>query len=221
MDNNHYRGFIEACMSYGMDKNAADMLYKQAALGPFARGTARRVGRGAAKAVGVAETAGEWAGKARDYASRQARRAVTAVEDAANATGQAVRNAANDVKAGYREAVNEYRAARNLPPLPEPVAPAAAVSRFTFKKFFHPARALGLYIKKHPYASTVASGLLAAYLTNKANNAEDKKSKSKLPTLTPTEKLMYDRANSGMDLPGLGLDPRFFTGSYYDSYLYM
>lgn len=30
MDNNYYRGFIETCASYGMDKSAADMLYKQA-----------------------------------------------------------------------------------------------------------------------------------------------------------------------------------------------
>lgn len=234
--NHYYRGFIDACVSHGMDKRAAELLYKQGqgAGGKVLPGIFRTLGRGSAAtgagAEALAKGTAELASKAYRGASELGHSAVRNTERAINATTDAVRKATTEARNYYREGVNEWRAANGKPPLPPVESPAAAASgaaapgaagKFSFKKMFYPARYLGHFIKKHPYASTIGSGVLMAYLTNKANNAEDNKDKSKVPTLTPSEKMLLDRSNSGMDLPGLGLDPRFFTGSYYDSYLYL
>lgn len=40
----HYRGFIDACASYGIEKSAADRLYKEAGLGQWGTGIKRGLG---------------------------------------------------------------------------------------------------------------------------------------------------------------------------------
>ena len=226
MNSPYYKGFIDTCNACGLDKYAAATLYKYAAPAP-------------AKSVGWLRNLFKWVAKGR-YGAEDA---WVASKDLAVRGGELVRDVAKDTGAAigdvYAEAAratrelnrtvrrsaiegwNDVRAARGLDPLPlvEDAVPAAKKS---VNHFWPLVKGVGSLIRKYPIISTLGASVGTAYLVNKINemNKDDNGSRSKLPALTPSERAMHERRSSGMDLPGLGLDPRFFNGSWYDSYLY-
>jgi hypothetical protein len=216
----YYRGFVEACASRGLEKQAADDLYKQAQAW-------LQVGRGLGHAFNIARRAGGYVAtagrKAREAASAVGRAAVDVghyTADLGRAGKAAIGAAGRSMATGFEQTVPAITRARwssmlglgrsnFLPRLGSSVA-----------SLRHPFTAAMGFVGRHPVVGTLGAMGIGAYLTNKANQASMMdREKAKVPALTPSEKAMYDRYDSGMNLPGLGLDPSYFTGTYTNSYM--
>ena len=198
MRKNHYRGFIDTCVTHGMDKSAADLLYKQAQFQLLGRGLGYGA-RAATVAGNVAARGLRAGGKLMYYVPDYTLRAGNWMVGKA---GQGLRYAGGEIAKGYR-AVN----------------PAAAGAGMTMPKhMFAPMGAMKMFTRRHPKTALLAALAGGAYLTHIAENGNNDDNTALLPTMTPSEQAVYDRYMSGMNLPGLGLDPALFKGSY-SSYL--
>ena len=222
MTNNdfYYTGFIEACTSRGLDKCASDKLYKQAqAMRLLGKGlgylfNAARWGGG--KVVGFGRGAKNMAGTA----GRMAKDVGGVIADVGRSGKAALGGYGRSIASGFKDVVppvTRLAWAKRL---------GIGSSKFLPKTWAYitnlkrPFAATMNFVGKHPVIGTLGAMGIGAYLTNKVNqDSMEDMEKSKMPALTPSEKAMYDRYDSGMNLPGLGLDPAYFTGSYYNAYM--
>lgn len=205
----YYKGFIDTCTGHGMDKSAADLLYKRAAKGQFVMKGLEWLGKG----LGQLFRGGRWVtgglASAAGKGARGARTLGSAVANATSAAGKAIGSGASAASTaigkGFRQVV------------PTSKLPALNISG-RLGGLAHPFQATANFVAKHPKMGILGAAAGGAYLTNMANQASMADAeRAKMPTLTPSQQAMYDRYASGMNLPGLGLDPSTFTG--YGSYL--
>lgn len=216
----HYNGFVDTCVAYGINKEAAARLYKESGwIGSGLRFLGRGLGRlfnAGVATKNVAQTAGR---ATIDTASRAGRATVDAATRAGRATAEAARQAGRSVKtnvgAGFHSVV----------PTKKMVTPRAItkdpgpgfwsnvghlMNPLTYTK------PVVNFVGKHPVIGSLGLVGGTAYATNLANATGANDSEySKVPALTPSQRRTVDRMNSGMNLPGLGLDPMYFNGSYY------
>jgi len=207
----YYRGFIDACASCGLKKEAADALYKEAGLGiglGLFFGTADRLGRVVA------------------------RTGVNLAKGTAKATGKLLRAGGNRLLSGarwlgsgtastYREFARDFArefaaAGGKVPSFPR----TTKILKGLGGAALSPTQTTYNFIKKHPVISTIGGIGLGAYLGNPVD-LDDRESveRMRMRTLTPSEKIMYDRYANGLGLPGLGLDPMYFNSSDPNSLL--
>lgn len=216
----YYKGFIEACTSRGLEKHAADELYKQAQWW-------LRVGRG----LGYLFNAARWGGGKIVAAGRGAKSVAGTVgrtlQDVGHYTAEygragkaAIGAAGRAIGTGFEQTVPAVTRARWSSMLgldKSNFLPRFGTSIASLK---HPFTAATNFVGRHPVIGTLGAMGIGAYLTNKANQASmADREKARAPALTPSEKAMYDRYDSGMNLPGLGLDPAYFSGSYYNTFM--
>lgn len=81
-----------------------------------------------------------------------------------------------------------------------------------------PLQTWGNWAKNHPqltfYGTTLPVMAGTGMLVALGSRRGDDPAYRRVPTMTPYEKAMYDRMNSGMAMPGLGLDPAYLHGLY-------
>lgn len=218
----HYLGFVHACKECGIEKSAADRLYKSAQ-GAGARRAARgieslfrRFGASSARGAGHVEEIARATGERARQIARSTR---SGLSRGYHAVADPAVRAAIQTRDAYRAASRGFRAGwRGVRPLTAAEEAAARERAMAKSLSFSPWKATGRFIMKHPIISTVGGITLGAGVTNWANRTMMDENKSKLPTLTPSEKLMFERAYNGFDLPGLGLDPTFFQGEEFPAY---
>lgn len=208
----HYHGFIDACIGCGLKNEAADALYKKA--GIAGRITGGLLGRGSralrtAKVLthkelrNLGRSIGVVADKSRKYVTTQANRIGTAI-------GNSYKDFSTDLASSF--AAKGGR----MPKFPKTKKLLSGMGEVVTSPMASSYR----FITKHPVISTVGGVGLGAYLGN-PTDLDDKNSveRMRMRTLTPSEKIMYERNANGLGLPGLGLDPMYFTGQNPNSML--
>lgn len=206
----HYHGFIDTCASLGIEKSAADRLYKTAAastfLGSLIGGLGRLTGSSLRNTVSLARGAKNYASLAADVTGRalgeSGRFIVTQGGRAARAAGRAANQAANTFGSGYAAAGGP---AINIP-----------IPKNLFRRIgtavTSPTTTVYNFIKKHPLISAAGGVYLGASAVSPDQDDRDSVERMRMRTMTPSEKAMYERYGSGTSLPGFGLDPMYFNG---------
>lgn len=204
--NMHYIGFVQTCISCGINKAAADRLYKEAAPAPkpFMQTVGRLFGRGANKAEAGAraakETAVDLARKGKQLAFETGSVVAKPVVNTYRAAKQVAQKGVADFSAGWREI------RPSVPPKP------GKDSISLIETVGYPWKKLTSFIRKHPVLSAGGAMATGAYFAHGADMDSIDRNRSRMPTMTPSEKLMHERAANGYGLPGLGLDPELLSG---------
>lgn len=240
----HYRGFIDACASYGIEKSAADRLYKEAGLGQWGTG----IKRGLGAAWGAARRLFGKVKPSQSVKPSVAPRDVPVgrinpnhgvMSNRPGPTPMTKTGPQPTPQPGAQPKVRDVTRNVNVEATPnastkvevknQPAATTGAAENTAkteaanaelkknfWQKIPRPLKWWGNFSAKHPLMGFTMATTPMAGLTAYAMGGRggEEAAYSRVPTLTPWEMAQYNRMHNGMGLPGLGLDPAMFNMAY-------